>query len=859
MRTIEFIKHKVVFIFSILLLLFVVNKVYGQSNKVPFSLRTSIKAPEPYKNQEIYNLRGDFTMIGNANLFDKRLWSSGSPGDSNVNTNMAFYKLTGDPSSIRNSSSATLVHPAGFDSSCTKIVYVGLYWSGRGDNTNSNVLSNGLRKDKVKLRLPGSTSYQELTAEWIYRGDSDSRGIYSSYIDITDKILTLGSNAWGTYSVADIATRPGEIDNTGLYGGWGMVVIYENPLMKWRDITVYDGFSVLNASGNDNAQSGILNVSGFRAAQSGNINIKMGMMAGEGDQDITGDYFAIKKRVSTNWETLRHGTNQTNNFFNSSVLITPNTKNPNYLNNYGFDIAMFDLDNTNNRLINNSQTSTSFKYGTAGDTFAIYNIVFAVDAYVPLVEAENKVTTPNISHGSEVFPEDIIDFQIDLKNKGSEAILDGALEISIPSTMHFVSASIDQSFPVKGTAVWSHPASTNPNLTAGGKITWVFDRKLTVGELEEIHGRINYSLQVSNDCTLLTSSVSDCILTSGVNGKVTGKGELSGHDFDISLVRGYTQGVCSAAQYDDLNLNITLTNDFLANCPSLSPEGAREFKVYCDPSITFIERNTIANEYPKGTKFYSQEPSMPGYETSLVTGDFPVDTQSTMYYAILPGMTESCYLRLTTFLEIVTTQPTVSDIEVCYHTPYTIPAALSNQGAQAGLELYYFDSPTSALPLASVPNPTEPGVYTYYVAEGNIGANGSCFGQRVAFTITINELPLVDDLSDFWELCPNADGVYSYNLLPGQTLVWQYALDSNQLVWSDLQPTSFNGDVLLPQDTQLVISHANSSIDKVHIRVKIINDKGCVNYSYKMQISIKACNAISNPTLPSKAGKSISN
>lgn len=843
--------------FTMLLLLLMLSNVYGQVvNKKPFGLRTSELAPEPYKNKEIYNLRGDFTMIGNASLFDKRLWgnkpSKASDGNDN-NSSMDFYKLAEDEknTTIKNSTSSTLVHPSGYDQSCTKIVYVGLYWSGRGDEAVKDILGNGLDKKKVKIKLPGQTSYQDVIADGIYSG-AGVDGTYASYADITDKVLALGNAAWGKYNVANVATTVGNGGDGGYYGGWGMVVIYENPQMKWRDITVFDGYSFIESK-NGGYHNGELNVSGFRAAQSGAINVKMGMMAGEGDKGIEGDSFEIKLRNTTNWEKLSHSGNKIDNFFNSSVLVSPNTRTPSYTNNYGTDIAIFNLDNRGNRYIGNNDTSTSFRFGTKQDTYIIYNITFAVDAYVPLVEAENKVLTSGISHNSEVVPGQSLDYEISLKNNGSEAVEEGRLEISIPPTMHYVSSSINQSLDIKGTVSWSHPNSTDPNATPGGTLTWVFDKELGISTLNKILGKLKYTLRISDDCTLLTSSVSDCMLNTGLNGKVSGTGVLSKSEVDVSLVRGYSEGVCSAPIYEDLKLKIVLDNDFMASCPTLNPDGAKVFKAFCGNTDGMIKRSDIANAYPLKTKFYSQVPTDPGYESSLITGDFPVSITGNKYYAIIPGGKETCYLKLSAVLDNISSVPTVVPVDACYGVDYEIDAKLSDEGRQQGLGLYYFDSPNATVPLASVPAPTEVGVHTYYVAEGTIGQTTSCFGEKIKFTININDIPVVGDLQDNWELCSNTDSSIVLTIGATDTITWQYVFDTQPIVWQDLTASSFPNNMLVPIGNKLTVSHAGTAIDRVFVRAKITNSTGCFEYSDIMELSIKSCNAISNPTLPSKA------
>src|SRR5690606_12935467 len=227
---------------------------------------------------------------------------------------------------------------------------------------------------------------------------------------------------------------------TGYYGGWGLVVVYENSKMKWRDITVFDGHSYVAGSSTIDWQ---IPVSGFHTAQSGNVNMKLGMIAGEGDRSISGDYFQIRNHQDNDWITLTHGANSSNNFFNSSIFTGGNTRNPNLLNNTGLDINMFNVDNSNNSVITNNQTATTFRYGTTQDTFIIFNITMSVDAYVPEVETILSATTINGTPASQpytVLPGQEINYKIDIKNLGSEAINNYKLIIPIPYNATYVPA-----------------------------------------------------------------------------------------------------------------------------------------------------------------------------------------------------------------------------------------------------------------------------------------------------------------------------------------------------------------------------------------------------------------------------------
>src|SRR5690606_26516121 len=161
--------------------------------------------------------------------------------------------------------------------------------------TTPNVSYNGtLSKNKIKLKK-GNGAYQTFTAsadDIRYPNGTDAN-MYAAYVDVTEYVRTHGA---GNYFVADIATTQGASDNTGYFGGWGLVVIYANPNMKWRDITVFDGYAYVAGSTTVSHQ---LPISGFTAAQSGDINVDIGVMAGEGDRSIDGDYFQVLARGGT--------------------------------------------------------------------------------------------------------------------------------------------------------------------------------------------------------------------------------------------------------------------------------------------------------------------------------------------------------------------------------------------------------------------------------------------------------------------------------------------------------------------------------------------------------------------------------
>lgn len=169
-----------------------------------------------------------------------------------------------------------------------------------------------------------------------------------------------------------------------------MVVVYENALMEARDVVVFDGFAYVESYLN---QDNILDLQGFSAVESGPVDVKLGVMAAEGERGGTGDYFEIEKGVNTGeFVRLQHDSNDTFNFFNSSIFTGGNPRKPELINNTGMDLAVFQIPNEDNNIIANGQTQTRFNYASVIDTYAIFNITFSINARQTKLEAIQQFT-----------------------------------------------------------------------------------------------------------------------------------------------------------------------------------------------------------------------------------------------------------------------------------------------------------------------------------------------------------------------------------------------------------------------------------------------------------------------------------
>lgn len=876
--------------------------------RVPFNQRTSVYTP----TKKVYNVKGDFNMIGNTNMTLQTYALNGQNGSSN----MVYVDIDGNPNTL-NSSSADLVLSTenGALPACSKVLYAGLYWTGRAhDGTSANTFSvsklltgqtaqsvssqpftattavpniqystyttavtrngaagsytvrysftssgnttylfeflnaspyirystNGgtswivptsqvattpgtnLRqvsftpvnitvgsltvaisslvrdtrlsetlasyqatatasgtvsgttgtsfyinksydKSIVYLKHANATGYTQVSASdanfttSIYYPTSTDASIYSGYAEITDYVNQYGL---GSYTVADMALREGNGGGTGFCGGWGMVVVYENPKMNWRDITLFDGFAYLASTGG----SVDLPVSGFNTAQSGAINMKLGVLAGEGDRPITGDYFWIRDYTNTNWIALSHSGNSATNFFNSSIVTGGNTRNPNLVNNTGLDLSMFNIPNTNNSVITNSQTSTTFRYGTTGDTYIISCIAMAVDAYVPEIEAENLAVLVNgttYNSSTPLHPGDIITFTTNVYNKGNEVVNNSQIKVPMPYLANYYSSSSTVNFSPASNTLNFYPA-----MGATGTLVWDIGNLPIPANKTDILGTLTYSVQITTDCNILKTT---CGLNLSIDGDVSGQGSTSQTLLtDKNFIEAYSTGECAGYPvYTPVNFTIDATDYVNANC-NTTP--VVKSYTYCNVSGG-IPITEVTGYFPAGSRFYSEYPLVEPYTEYTVSNPFPATEGTTTYYAIPPGTT-SCYYEFIINVSSVTSTPAVTGpLTYCQNDA---ASPLTATKTNPDYTLYYYTTATGGSPLTSLtPSTTTPGSFTYYVAEG-LGAQ--CVSpNRAAITVNVTASPATPTVTS-QTVCPNS-GTVNYSATPtsGHTLQWYTA------------------------------------------------------------------------------------
>ncbi|MFC3196209.1 gliding motility-associated C-terminal domain-containing protein [Parapedobacter deserti] len=703
-----------------------------------------------------------------------------------------------------------------------------------------------LSKRKVKIKGPGASQYTEFEAnvnDIRYNNISgeDNNQMYAGYVEITDYVK---NNRFGEYTVADLALFEGHGGAAGYYGGWGMVVIYENPTMKWRDVTIFDGFAYVAGSVTEDYT---IDLQGFQAVENGPVNVTLGIMAGEGDRNIgepsAPDYFEIATaatymNASPTWERLSHAGKPEYNFFNSSIFTGDNPRNPTLTNNVGVDISRFDIANTDNAIIGNNQTGTKFRYGTNQDTYIIYNITFAVDAYIPEVEPENTLTAVDgvpvpdqHSPSLELNPNEELTFTLTIKNTGAEPINNAVVNIPMPYTGTYVSSA---GVGHNGLVPSGEP-SFNP-LT--GILTWDLGVLPKLADPNAVLATLTYNVRVTDDCYILTNS--GCPAYVIVDGSVSGTGANSGASLGDAgnFIFGKTNGGASCE-----NSPITSPTPIKVN-PGAECAG-NEFEnrtiLFCESEVVDgeIPVSIIRNQFPAGTRFYSDiDPeTFQGIGTEY-NNDNPftgTPGSEVTYYGIPPrGEGSTCYFIFKIAVMSISGTPEITDPNYCVGDE----ASLLNEMAEVtseGYQLFFYETETATSPIdGSVrPSTDEPGVITYWVAQGT----PTCIGERVPLTITIHPRPEIIDQPIDITICEGETGSVSVTAA-GEELsyTWQY-YDSNEGAWQNLTSGTPFPEVTIDGPTA-TLANADTIFNGGRLRV-IVSGKGdCEVVSNEVTVTV---------------------
>ncbi|MEM6353304.1 MAG: DUF11 domain-containing protein, partial [Cyanobacteria bacterium P01_D01_bin.14] len=339
-----------------------------------------------------------------------------------------------------NSSSSDYNFPIG-----SSVRWAGLYWSGdTSAGSRSRLTPAGTpavdtsKKGEMLLKGPGDTTYRTVVAD-----NNDISGTrYSAFANVTALVRSGGS---GTYVGANVQTGRGR----DRYGGWTLIVVYDDPTEVLRSITIFDGFARVSSSNPIEAT-----VSGFLTPPSGQFESAMGAIVYEGDVGFRPDQFFLDGDGPSDSDgdgfnqpfvPLGDSLNPTDNFFNSSntILGTAITsRNPNYPNLLAMDMDIVDaVDGSGNNILPNATTEAGLRFTSAGDVYYPTAFIFSAEVFQPILTDSFQKRVIDVN-GGEALPGDTLEYEITYTNTGNDAAVDVVVTDTIPDGTTYVPGSI---------------------------------------------------------------------------------------------------------------------------------------------------------------------------------------------------------------------------------------------------------------------------------------------------------------------------------------------------------------------------------------------------------------------------------
>lgn len=335
-----------------------------------------------------------------------------------------------------NSSSADLVLPAG----ASIIKFARLYWGGRIEN--DEITANDANLKTVKIRK-GNGNYQTITGAAIDKTTIASSpagaSAYQGFFDVTTFVKQNGA---GTYTVANIATTTGSVGGGGNYGGWSMVVVYENSNRPFSSVRIYDGFIQV-----EDGTTQTITLTGLNAPSTPALasDIYMSAMAWEGDANIgattgnpTGDFMEI------NTVKLSNIINPAQNFWNGTISKNGahvTSKSPNFINQMGIDIDEVEVGTGFN--IDPNSTQVTVRFGTEQDQYFPSVFAFTMIAKPPLVTINKTgtITGPGAAQNL-LFPNQTITYTLSGSNNGNGNALLSTITDTIPASITYIPGTL---------------------------------------------------------------------------------------------------------------------------------------------------------------------------------------------------------------------------------------------------------------------------------------------------------------------------------------------------------------------------------------------------------------------------------
>lgn len=345
-------------------------------------------------------------MSGNDSAPDI-FWRADAPAAGQAQANSSI-------TSAQARSTAVLTIPAG-----ARVTHAYAYWAA--------TLPSGA-DSSATLERPGGFS-APLTALQTWTGPNNS---YQAVVDVTALVQANGS---GAYRMSGVEVQSfADVNNSNLFAGWWMVVLYELASEPLRTLAISDG---LDAVTNGSPQNVML--TGFVVPNSG-FTGRLGVATFEGDHTITGDQLFFNGGAA-----LSDAQNPSDNFFNStrSSLGLPVSVLGDLpqLTGTGGSLSGVDLDivDVTSRLTA-GLTSVPVQASSTGDVFYLAGFVTSIATFAPDYGTSTK-TALDVNGGDVVAGDEIV-YTLSFSNTGNDASIDTVVTDTLPLGVSFVPGSI---------------------------------------------------------------------------------------------------------------------------------------------------------------------------------------------------------------------------------------------------------------------------------------------------------------------------------------------------------------------------------------------------------------------------------
>ncbi|WP_454976382.1 isopeptide-forming domain-containing fimbrial protein, partial [Capnocytophaga bilenii] len=351
--------------------------------------------PERYR----VTVKGDMIIVGNTMLSPIGNGDYNDPNAWNY-FGQQYVDIDGDSSTF-NSSSARVNDPNPGGACPRKVKKAYLYWASMDNPTAGTA-------DRVKFKVD-SGAYQDIIGTLV--STNVNSGLYVYIADVTDKLTSVAGN----YTVANLQAP------NRYAAGWTLFIIYEDATKPARNISLFDGLAIV-----DGSTSAVIDIQGFKTVPSPlPVNAKIGFASLEGDAGGVGDQLFIKTNKIAN-SVLSSPGRPSNNFFNSTYTDESGinlNRTPKSKNLMGYDAGILQLENANNRILDNNSTWAKLTATTNGDVYYPFMFAFNVEVIEPTVVMNKRVynaANQDVTGQNNIALGSTLKYEIEFQNQGND-------------------------------------------------------------------------------------------------------------------------------------------------------------------------------------------------------------------------------------------------------------------------------------------------------------------------------------------------------------------------------------------------------------------------------------------------------